>query len=94
MLFPGDVVMSTWVSRLIVMVIIGAALFVIPEQLNHLAEVTRLRSGTHGDYTAISASRRAGYHGRSRDPAFQESFGWAPLHPTPPHPAPFSNPNF
>ena len=41
----GDVVMSTWVTRLIVIVIIGAALFVIPEQLNHLSDVTRLRSG-------------------------------------------------
>ena len=42
----GDVTMTTVGGRIIIMIIIITALYVIPEQLNRLAEVTRLRGGT------------------------------------------------
>ena len=38
--------MTTVGGRIIIMIIIITALYVIPEQLNRLAEVTRLRGGT------------------------------------------------
>ena len=37
--------MTTWTARLVIMIIICAAIYVIPEQINRLAEVSRLRGG-------------------------------------------------